>query len=297
MSRHYLFPNEGEPLRMSLRLVEGLIFGKDILPQYAGTKQRVLSATLEFDEAKKPTRILRTEASVWVFDQHGGIRQGLHEALALAMDILPTPARDDTVVELRPRTKKQKLEKEFRWEPGKAEIDRVISDIWPKRKADRLKAAEGVAKRKPPLTYDASRALDEASEGFWKIEHAIERLKEPSLKGFAFGARQRSEANPEEGSLFRAIAEMAERRSEILRRRRVGKGVWYALVDVTRWDDGVGTSISAYHERCEGKAAAIAAARRLLAAHADKFAEDITVEAEVLTDLEWQDRRRDFDLD
>lgn len=169
---------------MSLRLVEGLIFGKDTLPQYAGTRQRVLSATFEFDEAKKPTRILRTEPSVWVFDQDGGIRQGLHEALALAMDILPTPARDGTVVELRPRTKKQKLEQEFRWEPGKAEIDRVISDIWPKRKADRLKAAEGVAKRKPPLTYDASRALDEASEGFWKIEHAIERLKEPSLKGF-----------------------------------------------------------------------------------------------------------------
>ncbi|TIL29930.1 hypothetical protein [Mesorhizobium sp.] len=69
------------------------------------------------------------------------------------------------------------------------------------------------------------------------------------------------------------------------------------MVDVTRWDDGVGTSISNHHEWCEGKAAAIAAARRLLAAHADKFAEDITVEAEVLTDLEWQDRRRDFDLD
>ncbi|MER9755395.1 hypothetical protein NKJ46_18395 [Mesorhizobium sp. M0166] len=295
MSRHYLFPNEGEPLRMSLRLVQGLIFGKDSLPQFAGTKQRVLSATLELNEAKKPVRILRTEASVWVFDQDGGIRQGLHEALALAMDLLPTPPHDGTVVELRPRTKKQKLEKEFRWEPGKAEIDRVISDIWPKRKADRLKAAEGVAKRKAPLTYDASRALDEASEGFWKIGHAIERLKEPSLKGFAVEARQRSEADPEEGSLFRAIAEMAERRLEILRRRRVGKGVWYALVDVTRWDDGVGTSISNYHERCEGKAAAVAAARRLLAAHADKFAEDITVEAELLTDLEWQDRRRDFE--
>ena len=33
------------------------------------------------------------------------------------------------------------LEKEFRREPGKAEIDRVISDIWPKQKADRLKSA------------------------------------------------------------------------------------------------------------------------------------------------------------
>ena len=71
---------------------------------------------------------------------------------------------------------------------------------------------------------------------------------------------------------------------------RVGKGVWYALVDVVMWEDHVGRSLARFHEECIGKQAAVVAARKLLAQHAGDFAENITVEAEVLTDLEWQDR-------
>jgi hypothetical protein len=65
------------------------------------------------------------------------------------------------------------------------------------------------------------------------------------------------------------------------------------LVEVIRWDEEhVGDSVAAYHERCEGKQAAEDAARRLLIEHAGKFAENISIEAEVLTDLEWRDQER-----
>ncbi|RWK12162.1 hypothetical protein [Mesorhizobium sp.] len=297
MSRHYLFPDGEDPLRMSRRLVEGLVFGKDALPQFAGTKQRVLSAMLELDGGK-PVRIIRTEASIWQFDNEGGIREGLHHALALAMDSMPTPKSDDTVVELRPHAKQAKLQKEYRWEPGKAEIDRIIADIWPKKKGDRLKAAEGVARRKPPLTFDARHAIDEISGLFWKISSAIEGLKEPSQKAFAFEARARANADPEYAHLYRAIADMSDWHLEVQRRRRTGKGVWYALVDITMWDDQrVGHSLGHFHEECAGKDAAVMAARKLLREHSDQFADNITVEAEVLTDLEWEVRKQQIEPD
>jgi hypothetical protein len=288
-SRHYLFPDEGDPLRMSRRLVEGLIFGKDALPKYAGTRQRVLSAMLELENGK-PTSILRTEASIWVFDEDGGIQEGLHEALALAMELMPTSDDDGTVVELRPRTKRRKLEKDYRWDPGKPEIDRVVADIWPKRRTDRLKAAQGVSKRKPPLSYDARHAIDEISGSFWKISHAIERLKEPSLKAFGFEARQRSGDEPEFAHLYRALAEMSDWHLEVQRRRRTGKGVWFAAVEVMLWRDGIGETAERHYERCSNRDEAVLAVRRLLAQHAVKSNDYTTVEAEMLTDLEWEQR-------
>jgi hypothetical protein len=143
------------------------------------------------------------------------------------------------------------------------------------------------------LTYAARQALDEASQPFWKIANAIDGLKEPALKGFAFEARSRSAAESGHGYLYRAIAEMAELRLEILRRRRSGTGTWYALVEVVRWDEEhVGNSVAAFHERCEGKDAAEQAARRLLIEHVGKFAENVSIEAEVLTDLEWRNQER-----
>ncbi|MGX5805339.1 hypothetical protein ACWGS9_29495 [Bradyrhizobium sp. Arg314] len=290
MSRHYLFPEGEDPLRMSQRLVEGLTHGTDALPQYAGMKQRVLWAMLELDDGK-PVRIVRTEASIWQFDEDGGIREGLHHALALAMDAAHSPKSDDTVVELRPRTGKARVQKEYRWEPGPEQISRIIADIWPKKKADRLKSAAGISKRKHPLTFDARHAVDEISGLFWKISSTIENLKEPSQRSFAFEARSLAATEPEYVHLYRAIAEMSDWHLEVQRRRRTGKGVWYALVEITMWDsERVGHSLGHFYKKCVGRVAAEKAARSLLREHADKFAENISVDPELLTDLEWEVR-------
>jgi len=164
----------------------------------------------------------------------------------------PAAPADRTVVELRPRLRKQKLDREFRWEPGKGEIEKVIADIWPKKKSDRLRGVDGLAPRRPPLTHEARRATDEISELLWKAGLALDRLKEPGLKGIAFEFRRRSKTNPESGRLYQAIAEMADDSLEIMRRRRSEKGVWFALVEVIQWDDGVGESLERYWEQCSG---------------------------------------------
>jgi hypothetical protein len=296
-TRYYLFPDDGEPQRLSRRLVEGLIFGKDSLPQYAETRQKVASVALEND-GLKPVRILSTQGTFWDFDREGGIREGLQRSFSEFMEAgLDTQRDAGTVVALRPRLNKQRLEAEHRWALGRSEIDRIVADIWPKDRSSRLKQVKGVSRKKPPLTFDAKLALDEVSSTFWKISSAMDHLKEPSLKGLAFEARQRSvQDHPDYGSLYRAVAEMAEQRLEIIKRRRSSKGVWYAALDVTQWDaERVGRLLVTFHERCDGRAAAVKAARRLLTEHASKFAEDITIEAEILTELEWKARELEGD--
>ncbi|UDL87017.1 PAS domain-containing protein [Mesorhizobium sp. PAMC28654] len=147
--------------------------------------------------------------------------------------------------------------------------------------------------------FEARQAIDEISGMFWKISSAIEDLKgEPSQKSLGFEARERARADSEYAFLYRAIADISDWHLEVQRRRRTGKGVWYAVVDITMWDDDrVGRSVGRFHQECTGKQAAVAAARKLLAQHADQFAENITVEAEVITDIEWQERVKQFEAD
>jgi hypothetical protein len=290
-SRYYLFPeDEEDPLRISHRVVDGLVRGTDFLPDYAGTRQRILSAVIELEDGK-PTELLGIQGSIWVFDGEGGIRTGLHQAMALGMDALPTISRQSgTVVALHPHKSKRRLEQEFRWEPQKADIDLVIADIWPKKRADRLKSVAGVAKRKPPLTWDAKQAITEISADFWKISHAIEELKEPSQKSFGHEARKRSKLDPEFPHLYRAIADMSDWHLEVQKRKRTGKGVWFAVVEVLVWRDSVGEAVERFFEKHNDRDSAVLAARRMLAEHAHKFNDNTTVEAELLTDMEWEQR-------
>lgn len=288
--RHYLFPEGAVPLRLSHRLVNGLIFGSDWLPQYAGTRQRSLTAFLEMSEGK-PVRILGAEGSYWDFDAEGGISEGLRSGIAHAMEIAFTTSRpDDTVVELNPRLQRKKFREDHRWEPTKDDLDRISKDIWQTSKADALPSAKGTTKRKPPLTYEAKHALQEISGGFWKISHAMHGLSEPSLRGLAFEARSQAKGDPDHAPLYLAIGEMADDRLKLQQRRRSMKGVWYAVLDILRWQDDSGEVIETFHERCQGKAMAEAAARRLLKEHADKFSAEIKIETELLTDLEWERR-------
>jgi hypothetical protein len=132
--------------------------------------------------------------------------------------------------------------------------------------------------------------MHKARSQFFDVSRAIDPLKEPSLKGFIFEAERQANDDPDFGHLYRALAEMAKEQLQILREKRSSKGTWYALVEVMHWREHVGEAIERQHERCTSKAAAITAARRLLAEHVGKFSDDITVEADLLTETEWQRR-------
>jgi hypothetical protein len=115
-------------------------------------------------------------------------------------------------------------------------------------------------------------------------------MRVASQKAFGFEAGQRSRSDPDYSHLYRALADMSDWRLEVQRRKRTGKGVWYAVVEVTWWHDGFGEATERHYERCDNRAEAVLAVRRLLAQHAVKFNEYTTVDAEMLTDLEWEQR-------
>jgi len=66
------------------------------------------------------------------------------------------------------------------------------------------------------------------------------------------------------------------------------KGVWYAVVTIYREvSKGMSETAAEFFEKCTGKKAAISATRKLLAQHADKFDQGISLEADVYPEGEW----------
>ncbi|KFL24957.1 hypothetical protein JP74_22035 [Devosia sp. 17-2-E-8] len=284
--RYFLFPEGDEPLKLSQRLVQGLVDGNDALPQFAGTRQKILHVVLDTENGD-PTNIVRYEASVWAFDKDGTIVESLRESFAEIMSFAFPASPPGNVVSLNPKIKKRRHEERHRWNPTDDELGRAAADIWRKPGVKSLKSAKGVSKRTPPLTYEARHALNEMREHFFKIEHPFWNLSERALKGLAHEARKRAEEG-DYAELFLAVAEIAERKLRLITRRKSAKGTWYALVEVSeRARDGVETVVATYHRKCDGKDAAEVAGRDLLDVHSNKISADRTVLAVIETDLEW----------
>lgn len=141
--------------------------------------------------------------------------------------------------------------------------------------------------KSPRLSFEATHALNQASEPFFGIERAIERLEESDLMALAAEARRLASDSHRE--LYAAVAAFADAKLAILVARRSADGIWYACVDVIKWEPNqhTGRGIASYSERCEGRDAAVDTARRLLASHVTEFSEETTVDARILTELEW----------
>ena len=137
------------------------------------------------------------------------------------------------------------------------------------------------------LSFEATHALTQASDPFFGIELAIERLEEPDLIAVADEARRK--ALDGHHDLYLAVAALAEGELAKLAARRSASGIWYACLDVIQWEANMhtGQGVASFHERCDGRDAAVIAARRLLVEHADQLSNDVTVDARVTTELEW----------
>jgi hypothetical protein len=153
--------------------------------------------------------------------------------------------------------------------------------------------ARSAKTKTPRLSFETVQAIEDATEPFFGIELIVERLEEEDLVGFAAEARRRAGESLRK-ELHLALAAMADARLAIFVARRSPHGIWYANLDVVEWEPSmhVGKSIASYSEKCEGRAAAVIAARRLLVDHVDEFAEEISVDARICTELEWASDRQ-----
>jgi hypothetical protein len=292
--RFYLFAEDGLQ-RISHRLMEGLAHGKDAIPQYSGTKQKVANVIVEMDNGK-PVRIEKADGSFLRFDEQGQVHHDLVASGFAAMETYRALERADRitatgkVVDLSPKLNREKWERENRWTLSKDDLNAISDDIWRRKKAasPKVQQAKGVLKKPPAVTWEAKQALKDIHTHIIGIDIKIQNLSEPTLKGLSFEARNNAK-NDFNNPFWRGVSEVADRRQEILARHRTGRGVWYASVEAILWDNvtNSGESFHHVHERCNSKKEAEEAARRLLAENAKYFSAEMTVEASVVCDLEW----------
>jgi len=78
---------------------------------------------------------------------------------------------------------------------------------------------------------------------------------------------------------------------KLLEAKRTGSGEWIAVVEIMKWNetDTEARSIKSWHEKHATREAALVAAKRLTTEHASQIAASTSLEARVLSALEWED--------
>jgi hypothetical protein len=188
-------------------------------------------------------------------------------------------------------------EAKHRWKPGPLEINQMIHAIWQKDAGRPVAPPEvviGTSKKRVPMTHEAKATFREIHSNNWRIIHAIADMSDQSLKAFRqlLGEEQMSGAErPGDHmmtALYAGFAAAVDGEFASRARWKNSKGVWYAVVTIYREvSKGMSETAAEFFEKCTGKKAAISATRKLLAQHADKFDQGISLEADVYPEGEW----------
>jgi hypothetical protein len=299
--RYFLFEADGVLRQVSQRAADGLFRGADRMPQYAGQSLRMAFVLLEVVDGQ-PTQVLKVEPTIWHFDESGSIRRELMTHLHRQLDLWSSQKTADgavkgstNVVDITRKIEERAFREKYEWVPTSSEITRLVHAIWPDaagRPVKRPRLATGMRRKKPPMTYEAKHAIRECHDVAWKAARAIEDLKEPSLKAFAAEADEASEtAELHAAEIWKGFAAAARRHLEVLRARRSRRGKWVAEATILVREDGernIARLHTLEHEECDGRDAAVKAARRLLEKYAEKFDTSTRVEVEIMPAIEWR---------
>ena len=290
--RHYLFLEDGSLRRLPQRIVDELPTGREAIPEFAGTRQRVAYVVLENAEGR-PRRILDARGEYWTFDDEGRVDRDMNRRMVELLDRVAEPpsARRGPVVDLVPELKKREQQARNEWTLTADDLDRIAADLWPgvHGPAPDVVSVKGKAPRKPPLTQEARWALQKLNDHVNAIKNELSNLSERALKGLAFEAIRSSMWEDE--TLWRGVADEAKRLEAIRAAHRTGRGEWYAVVEVARasreyaylWEQ-----ITVAHEKCSSRKDAVEASRRLMAEKASWMDADIELSVNVRSALEWQ---------
>jgi hypothetical protein len=261
------------------------------MPEYASTVQRSAVVVIK-NERGKPLQIIESEGAFWTFDADGKIDQALRNSAAEALDLGPVPNNSGgKVVNLLRSLKRREFREQNRWELTKEHLDWISADLWPSEDIwpqANISIASGTEPKRPPLTYEARRALVEIETKISMVHLELDRLSEAALKGLAFEAREKIESVSD---LWTGVAAECDHLRELKARRRTGRGAWYAVIEAERPDasdhDVMHIDEIAY-EKCNGRKAAAVAARRLLKEHADSVDETKMIRSALYSELEWE---------
>lgn len=125
--RYYLWADDG-PWRLPSRLHQDVIARKVALPQYAGTKQRVLevaASSISIDQVS-----LNGRGHIGNFDADGFLEpSGTEELVGLVVDNLTQKLNGGNVVSIEPALRERFFKREHLWKPTKAMLRLVEADF------------------------------------------------------------------------------------------------------------------------------------------------------------------------
>ena len=289
-TRLYVLEPDGALKRIPMRVVNGLVFGADSVPAYAGTSQRIVQVLVE-NEGGRPVQILDVTGSIWAFDDAGKVDRSLRRAAGEWFDVAYQEKSKDPagrVVSLVPELKRRELEARYRWSVTQDIVDRIAADIWPGiyGPAPEVGSVKGTAPRRPPLSWQARDTLLLIGKSLDQVDHALSTLSEPGLRGLAFEAERT--ATVEHAALWRGVAAHARHRRAVLAAHRTGRGGWFAVVTSYRREQGRERVIDVADARAKTQREAIAAGARLMADKAHWLGPDVRLSVVILSALEWR---------
>jgi hypothetical protein len=287
--RYYVFEEGGEIKRIPRRISEALSFGKDAIPAYAGTRQRVLEVIVR-NRSGKPQMIEQAGGFYFDFDADGRIDKGLARSIVAAMDDAEVrPKSSGNVVPLSSKRGNADSASASKWQPNPRDLDRVLADILGTNPSGPFPSVVGVAARRPSLTHDARSVISDlrSTHSMWNWQ--IRQLSEGALPGFISEARKQAEAEPENQFIWEAIAAEGQRQLGLQRQRRTGKGEWVAVVQMFTHENFASMEETfVEHRVCDGEQAAIEALKAMVIEHQAMVGKAMSIEAKTMPALEWK---------
>jgi hypothetical protein len=127
--RYYVWSAEG-PQRITERLHRELFKRVVAMPQFAGTKQRVLEVFVQ--RLTKAHYSISGRGIVYPFDANGFLDV---KTLALegSLEISRFRSPEAKIVDLSPSIRRRRFQEQYTWRPSKTMLDDVWHDIEPRR--------------------------------------------------------------------------------------------------------------------------------------------------------------------
>ncbi|MBI4806679.1 MAG: hypothetical protein HY795_15750 [Desulfovibrio sp.] len=318
--RYYLFKDDGEIQRIS-NVMFNSFFKDDVhIPKFANQKLKLASVILEL-ENRVPISILETHGMILSFDEHGSPSKSTEQIIRNALNSIPSFQDEPGVIPIHTQIAKNERKK-FEWNIGKNELDLIAKDIWKKRKKRSKKiicisknTAENHGNTEEIEMKDDNNKFIENHNNFDKLKEAIRKIihlieyAEDSFLEYAFRsvsthAIPKSETERER-LLWQGVKAALQSERERGKRWKAGDGQWVAAIYLFKWDDWKQQSAKSEiieHTLCDGKKAAVTAARKLTVKHSMKVGELSYVEPSVMPLDDWNEihgpeKSNDDDID
>ena len=144
--RYYLWADDG-PWRLTVQLHQDLFDRKVALPQYAGTKQKVLEVFVRW--ITSDTYSLKGRGSIFSFDEKGYLEQSPGaELVGWIVERARQKLTGGNVVNIEPTLRERRYKREHLWKPTASMLRFIEADF---QKASRATGVRRVRVLKRPI--------------------------------------------------------------------------------------------------------------------------------------------------